>query len=124
LLWVVRQTNEVYVWELVVVVGCTGLQNRDNIHYHLQIASRCFTVAKLELFGTASCPYTQEMREWLEWKRSEFVEYDVEQNPAARERLLDLVQGQGSVPVLVEDGRVIQIGWQGRACVLGERRSG
>ncbi len=81
-------------------------------------------MAKLELFGTASCPYTQEMREWLEWKRSEFVEYDVEQNPAARERLLDLVQGQGSVPVLVEDGRVIQIGWQGRACVLGERRSG
>ena len=26
----------------------------------------------LELYGTASCPYTSEMREWLEWKGSEF----------------------------------------------------
>ena len=80
-------------------------------------------MAKLELFGTASCPYTQEMREWLEWKRSEFVEYDVEEDPSARERLLALVQGQISVPVLVEDGRVVQIGWHGRACVLGTAKS-
>ena len=32
----------------------------------------------LELYGTASCPYTSEMREWLEWKGSEFAEFDVE----------------------------------------------
>ena len=24
-------------------------------------------MARLELYGTARCPYTQEMREWLEW---------------------------------------------------------
>ena len=75
-------------------------------------------MAKLELFGTSSCPYTQEMREWLEWKRSEFVEYDVEEDYFARERLLALAQGQRSVPVLVEDGKVIQIGWQGRSCIV------
>jgi glutaredoxin len=75
-------------------------------------------VARLELFGTSSCPYTQEMREWLEWKRSEFVEYDVEQDQSARERLVALVQGQNSVPVLVEDGKVVQIGWQGRSCIF------
>ena len=33
---------------------------------------------KLELYGTASCPYTGELREWLEWKGSEFTEYDVD----------------------------------------------
>jgi glutaredoxin len=76
-------------------------------------------VAKLELFGTASCPYTQEMREWLEWKRSEFVEYDVDQDLSARERLLALAHGPASVPLLVEDGRVVQVGWHGRACVIG-----
>jgi mycoredoxin len=75
-------------------------------------------VAGLELFGTSSCPYTQEMREWLEWKRSDFVEYDVEQDRSAYERLLTLSQGQSSVPVLVEDGKVIQIGWQGRSCIV------
>jgi glutaredoxin len=80
-------------------------------------------MARLELYGTASCPYTGEMREWLEWKRSDFIEYDVELDPSARERLLALAQGQSSVPVLVEDGRVVQIGWHGRACVLGRQNS-
>jgi mycoredoxin len=75
-------------------------------------------VAKLELFGTARCPHTEEMREWLEWKRCEFVEYDVEADAAARHRMRELAAGQRSVPVLVEDGKVIQIGWQGRSCFL------
>ena len=75
-------------------------------------------MAKLELFGTASCPYTQEMRDWLEWKRCEFVEHDVEADPEARARLLVLAGGQRTVPVLVEEGKVVQIGWQGRGCVI------
>ena len=74
---------------------------------------------RYELFGTASCQYTQEMREWLEWKRCDFVEYDVEADAEARKRLLALVSGQRTVPVLVEDGKVVQIGWQGRGCVIG-----
>jgi glutaredoxin len=75
-------------------------------------------VARLELFGTARCPYTQEMREWLEWKGSDFVEYDVEADPVARQRMAALAAGQRSVPVLVEDGKVVQIGWQGRSCMV------
>jgi glutaredoxin 3 len=75
-------------------------------------------VAKLEVYGTARCPHTQEMREWLEWKRSDFVEYDVEADVAARQRMHELAAGQRSVPVLVEDGKVIQIGWQGRSCMV------
>lgn len=77
-------------------------------------------MARLELFGTSSCPYTQEMREWLEWKHSQFVEYDVQEDAAARDRLLALTQGQSSVPVLVEDGKVVQVGWHGRACAIGQ----
>ncbi len=75
-------------------------------------------MAKLELFGAARCPHTQEMREWLEWKRSDFIEYDVEADPAARNRMRELAAGQRSVPVLVEDGKVIQIGWQGHSCMV------
>lgn len=75
-------------------------------------------MAKLELFGTATCPYTREMREWLEWKRRDFVEYDIDEDSAARERLLMLAQGQRTVPVLVEDNKVVQIGWQGRGCAI------
>ena len=75
-------------------------------------------MARLELFGTARCPHTEEMREWLEWKRCEYVEYDVEADATALHRLRELAAGQRSVPVLVEDGKVIQIGWQGRSCFL------
>jgi glutaredoxin len=75
-------------------------------------------VPKFELFGTARCPYTQEMREFLEWRGEEFVEYDVESNDEARVRMLRLSGGQRTVPVLIEDGKVAQIGWQGRGCVV------
>ncbi|HLO07875.1 MAG TPA: glutaredoxin domain-containing protein [Terriglobales bacterium] len=75
-------------------------------------------MARLELYGTARCPYTGEMRDWLEWKRSEFVEYDVEADPAARVRMREVARGQRNVPLLVEDGKVIQVGWQGRSCIV------
>lgn len=76
-------------------------------------------MAKFELFGTAGCPYTDEAREWLEWRRVDYAEYDVEKDPAARQRMRDLVGEQRTVPILVEEGLVIQIGWQGRGCVVG-----
>jgi glutaredoxin len=75
-------------------------------------------VPRLELFGTARCPHTQEMREWLEWKRSDFVEYDVEADVEALHRMRELTAGQRSVPVLVDEGKVVQIGWQGRSCFV------
>ncbi len=75
-------------------------------------------MAILELYGTKSCQYTQEMREWLEWKGAEFVEYDVEADLTARERMQSLANGQRTVPMLVDGGKVVQIGWQGRGCVV------
>ena len=75
-------------------------------------------MAKFELYGTAGCPYTQEMREWLEWRRCEFVEYDVEADAEARGRMRALAGAGRTVPVLVEDGKVTQVGWQGRGCTV------
>lgn len=69
-----------------------------------------------ELFGTASCPHTADLREDLEWRGVDFVEHDVENDPAALSRMLDLTGGRAAVPVLVEDGAVSRIGWQGRTC--------
>jgi len=73
---------------------------------------------RLELYGTPGCPFTAEMRESLEWRKQEFVEYDVDADPAARARWRALAGGQRTVPVLVEDGKVVQVGWQGRGCVI------
>jgi glutaredoxin 3 len=60
------------------------------------------------------------MRDWLEARRAEFAEYDVEADPDARRRMRELAGGQRTVPILVEDGRVVQVGWQGRGCVVSE----
>ncbi len=72
----------------------------------------------LELFGSSGCPYTQEMREWLEFSRRDFVEFDVETDAGALARMREAT-GQRTVPVLLDDGKVVQIGWQGRGCVVG-----
>lgn len=72
-----------------------------------------------ELFGTRSCPYTQEMREWLEWKGYDYIEYDVEADAEARERMMAVSGGQRMVPVLAENNSLVKIGWQGRGCMIG-----
>lgn len=74
---------------------------------------------KVELFGTSWCEYTGEMRDWLEFRGVNFVEYDVARDREARQRMAALAQGSRTVPVLVEDGKVVQIGWHGRGCTVG-----
>jgi glutaredoxin 3 len=64
------------------------------------------------------------MREWLEWNGREFDEYDVELDSIALGRMLAATDGQSTVPVLLEDGKVAQIGWQGRGCFVAGVRGG
>jgi len=64
-----------------------------------------------ELFGTAGCPCTADLRGDLA--------YDVEADPAALARIRALTNGGTTVPVLVEDGVGVQVGWQGRGCFVG-----
>ena len=73
---------------------------------------------KTELFGSSDCPYTREMRDWLEWKGRDFTEFDVSLDAKALERL-KVVTGQSSVPALVEDGKTVMIGWHGQTCFVG-----
>ena len=73
----------------------------------------------LELYGTASCPYTAELRDELAYEGETFTEYDVEGDGVALERMLQLTNGNRTVPVLVENGRVKQVGVNGRGCFVG-----
>ncbi len=72
----------------------------------------------LELYGTRSCQYTAELREDLDWRGTPFVEYDVEGDAAALQRFLHLSGGNRTVPLLVEDGKVLQTGHNGRGCTV------
>ena len=70
------------------------------------------------LYTIAGCPHCDAAREDLEWRGIEFEEIDVERDPRARQRLLQLTEGARTVPVIVEKGKPIQIGWMGRGCSL------
>ena len=80
-------------------------------------------MATLELYGSCGCPYTAELRADLEWQGRPFVEYDVERDGRAWARLAALTGGR-AVPVLVDDGRVVQAGWKGRGCYVARLAQG
>jgi glutaredoxin 3 len=75
-------------------------------------------MTRLELYGSSTCPFTTELREELEWQGRVFTEFDVDTDTPALRRMLGLTNGQRTVPVLVEDGQVVSIGYQGRGCVV------
>lgn len=72
----------------------------------------------LELYGSKHCPYTTELKEELEWQGEIFVYHDVEDDWEALERMLELTRNQRTVPVLVEDGRIKELGYKGRSCTV------
>ena len=72
----------------------------------------------VELFTTKTCQYCAQVRDQLEWDGVEYVEHDVESDPAAHARLRELAGGNVMVPVLVEAGRVTQVGVGGRGCYV------
>jgi glutaredoxin len=73
----------------------------------------------LELFATKTCPYCSEVRERLALDGLEYVEHDVEVDAGARARLAKLLGSDVMVPVLVDGGRITQIGVAGRGCYVG-----
>ncbi len=75
-------------------------------------------IKPVELYTTSGCPYSAAAREDLEWRGVEFVEYDVEEDAAARARMLTLTGGAHTVPVIVEEGKPVQVGWMGRGCAI------
>ncbi len=105
-----------------IVVRCDYIPRIQEVQasiYHImrETAGGASAMAKLELFGTAACPYTQEMREWLEWRKREFEEYDVERDPEALRAHARSCRGQRTVPVWWKTAKSCRVGWQGRGCI-------
>lgn len=60
---------------------------------------------KVVLYGTATCPYCAQARAWLQERRIEFVDLDLDSSPKAREQFKRL--GGRSVPlILVQRERI------------------
>ncbi|CCF83041.1 glutaredoxin family protein [Nitrolancea hollandica] len=72
----------------------------------------------VELYSASGCPYCAAAREDLEWRGVEFVEYDVEQDAGAYARMLQITGGNRTVPVIVEEGKPVRVGWMGQGCYV------
>ena len=70
------------------------------------------------LYTASGCPYSAAAREDLEWRGVDFVEYDVEKDRKAYERMIELTGGNRTVPVMVEEGKPVRVGWNGRGCFV------
>ena len=73
---------------------------------------------RIEVFGTRSCRFTEELLDDLDWQGREYRVHLVDEDAAALRRLAQLVESPVMVPVLVEDGEVKEIGYQGRGCYV------
>jgi glutaredoxin 3 len=74
--------------------------------------------SSVELYTAAGCEHSAAAREGLEWRGVDFVEYDVENDREAYERMLGITGGNRTVPVIVEKGKPVQVGWMGRGCFI------
>lgn len=73
---------------------------------------------RIELFGTRTCRYTQELQDDLDWDGRPFTLYYVDEDASALKRLAELVDEPYMVPVLAENGVVKQVGYNGRGCYV------
>ena len=80
-------------------------------------------MAKLELFGTAGCQQTQEMREWLEWRGDDFVEYDVEADLEARQECVPFRAGSEPCPSSLMEEKLFRSGGKAAAALLASKTS-
>jgi glutaredoxin 3 len=70
------------------------------------------------LYTTSGCPLSAAARKELEWRGVDFVEYDVEKDREAYGRMTELTGGNRTVPVIVEEGKPVQVGWNGQGCFV------
>ncbi len=64
------------------------------------------------IYTKTGCPYCQRAKEDYMAKGIDFTEINTSENPAAKQMLKEKF-GAGKVPVIVEDGKLVSIGYNG-----------
>jgi len=70
------------------------------------------TSPQAEVYGKAACPYTRAVIRKLRRDGTKLVDYDVERDPVALRRMLELNGGRRLVPTIVIGGEV-SVGFHG-----------
>lgn len=69
---------------------------------------------KVKIYTKPGCPYCQKAREFYTGQGIPFEDLNAQDNLKYREEMLAASHGDPTVPVIVEDGKLKQIGWEGR----------
>jgi len=72
------------------------------------------TELEVKIYTKPGCPYCAKAREFYDAQGIPFQEFNAQDNLKFREEMLAISNGDPTVPVIVEDGRLKQIGWEGR----------
>ena len=66
------------------------------------------------IYTKPGCPYCAKAREHYTQKGIEFEDRNAQDNMAYRKEMLSITNGDPTVPVIMENGRFKQQGWEGR----------
>ena len=66
------------------------------------------------IYTKPGCPYCAKAREYYTTHSIPFEERNAQDNPTYRKEMLAFTGGDRTVPTIVEDGTLKQIGWEGR----------
>jgi glutaredoxin 3 len=66
------------------------------------------------MYTKPGCPYCAKAMDWYRAEGIPFVEKNAQDDRGHRKEMLRYSQGDPTVPVIVVDGRLKQIGWEGR----------
>ena len=69
---------------------------------------------EVKIYTKPGCPYCAKAREFYNERGIPFEDLNAQDNMKLRAEMLSLTDGDPTVPVIVEDGRLKQIGWEGR----------
>ena len=68
----------------------------------------------VKIYTKPGCPHCAKAREFYTQQGIAFQEFNAQDNMKFRKEMLAISDGDPTVPVIVENGRLKQIGWEGR----------
>lgn len=68
----------------------------------------------ITIYTKPGCPYCQKARDHYDAAGIKFEDRNAQDNLEYRKEMLRFSNGDPTVPVIVEDGYLKQIGWEGR----------
>ena len=66
------------------------------------------------IYTKPGCPYCAQAMTWYRDQGMDFIEKDAQDNLANRREMFSFSDDDPTVPVIVVDGKLKEIGWEGR----------